>query len=443
MTNCYPVPVRFFSPAAPACWCCSVLPCISVLPMEPRRSKRQRTTPAAAAVAPSASANTAALASFKVQRLVSREKAQNAKKKGAAASAKRSCCSFAKHGETFREQPFYECVTCELTLENGTGICRACKRTCHAGHDVGFVGRIKAYCDCGKNGCALAKDTSAEAIAAVESDETSDEEEEGGVDGSAFVDPRLARNYGDKNFWDERYAANAEAGDDTVDEWLVGWPDIEHVLKPQLDTLTASAASSSAAAAAAPAKRSKRSKGAAAAAGRPSGGGPRLLMLGCGDSDFSGDLYDSGFPNIVNVDISKVCIDTMRKRNKKDRPEMVWEVADCTDLSQFEDDSFDAVIDKTLLDALCCSSDAVDIVPKMLAEVGRVLKPNGGQYMIISFSLESAKASFEQAVLSEAVFAAYKPLIPQVSMVVSANEDDHAVSARNVTAAAAAAATAG
>ena len=119
----------------------------------------------------------------------------------AAPAAKRSCCSFAKHGETFREQPFYECVTCELTLENGTGICRACKRTCHAGHDVGFVGRIKAYCDCGRSGCDLAKDTSAEAIAAVESDETSDEEEEGGEDGEAFVDPRLARNYGDKNFW--------------------------------------------------------------------------------------------------------------------------------------------------------------------------------------------------------------------------------------------------
>ena len=327
---------------------------------------------------------------------------------GAAARRLRDpCCTFAKHGETFVEQRFYECVTCELTLENGTGICRACKRSCHAGHDVGFVGRIKAYCDCGRSGCDLAANRSASA----ECSESSGEEGSGEEDAcEPFVDPRLSRNYADKKFWDERYSCNKETDD--TDEWLVGYADIEQVLKPQLLALTANVATPTASG------RDLRSRrGAAAANGRP-----QLLMLGCGDSQFSSDLYDAGFPHITNIDISAVCIEMMRGREAKRRPEMKWAVADCTDLSQFADGTFDVVIDKTMLDALCCSAEAVDLVPKMLKEVGRVLA-KGGAYILISFSLESAKASFEQAVLTEAVFASFKPLSPTVTMVVSAEED--------------------
>eukprot|EP01043_Picozoa_sp_COSAG02_P078168 COSAG02_NODE_17464_length_1001_cov_1.341463_2_plen_204_part_01 len=136
----------------------------------------------------------------------------------ASAGPTRGCCSFAKHGETFVEQPFYECVTCELTLENGTGICRACKRSCHAGHDVGFVGSIKAYCDCGRSGCDLVKNGSATAECSESGAEEDCHEEDAG---EPFVDPRLSRNYADKSFWDDRYSSNKEMED--TDEWLVGY----------------------------------------------------------------------------------------------------------------------------------------------------------------------------------------------------------------------------
>ena len=317
------------------------------------------------------------------------------------------------------EQPFYECVTCALTLENGTGICRACKRTCHAGHDVGFVGRIKAYCDCGRSGCDLAKNSSAAAIAAAECSESSADED---AAEAPFVDPRLSRNYADKGFWDDRYSSNKETED--TDEWLVGYDDIKDLLKPQLEALTANILSPNAASG----WNLRSRRGGASADGRP-----RVLMLGCGDSRFSADLYDAGFPYVTNVDISEVCIETMREREAKRRPEMQWVVADCTDLSTFADGSFDAVIDKTMFDALCCSAEAVDLVPKMLSEVGRVLA-KGGPYIIISFSLEAAKASFEQAVLAEAVFASFKPLAPTVTMVVSAEEDSKRKVAGAVTA---------
>jgi len=33
----------------------------------------------------------------------------------------------------------------------------------------------------------------------------------------------------------------------------------------------------------------------------------RILMLGCGNSKLSQDIYKKGFHNIVNLDISQVC----------------------------------------------------------------------------------------------------------------------------------------
>jgi 2-polyprenyl-3-methyl-5-hydroxy-6-metoxy-1,4-benzoquinol methylase len=34
--------------------------------------------------------------------------------------------------------------------------------------------------------------------------------------------------------------------------------------------------------------------------------GGRLLVVGCGNSELSAQLYDDGFTNIVNIDFSKV-----------------------------------------------------------------------------------------------------------------------------------------
>ena len=37
----------------------------------------------------------------------------------------------------------------------------------------------------------------------------------------------------------------------------------------------------------------------------------RILVLGCGNAEFSEDIYDDGYKNIVNVDISSVVIKQM------------------------------------------------------------------------------------------------------------------------------------
>lgn len=76
----------------------------------------------------------------------------------------------------------------------------------------------------------------------------------------------------------------------------------------------------------------------------------RILMLGCGNSTLSEDMYSDGYRNIVNIDFSPVVIENM-KRKCQDMVDMKWIVMDITDMT-FAPNSFDVVIEKATLDAL-------------------------------------------------------------------------------------------
>ena len=108
----------------------------------------------------------------------------------------------------------------------------------------------------------------------------------------------------------------------------------------------------------------------------------QILNLGCGNSEFSENMYDDGFHNIKNIDISQSVIKLMSERSKN-RPEMTYEVMDVRDI-KYENNYFDLAIDKSTIDALLCGDDAFINVAKMIKEVQRVLKV-GGYYMIISY----------------------------------------------------------
>ena len=68
----------------------------------------------------------------------------------------------------------------------------------------------------------------------------------------------------------------------------------------------------------------------------------------------SEEMYDDGFRNIHNVDISSVVIQAMQEKNAR-RDEMTWEVMDCTHMEPLKSSSFDVVIDKGTLDAILVS----------------------------------------------------------------------------------------
>jgi len=95
----------------------------------------------------------------------------------------------------------------------------------------------------------------------------------------------------------------------------------------------------------------------------------RILQVGCGTSELSEKIYDSGFANITNVDIDAPTIEEMQKRHQDARPEMQWLVADMTDTSAVfpAGECFEVAIDKGTLDAMLCTDDGSSLYCEVLA----------------------------------------------------------------------------
>lgn len=82
------------------------------------------------------------------------------------------------------------------------------------------------------------------------------------------------------------------------------------------------------------------------------GKGSQLLVIGCGNSDFSTQLYlEGGYHSVVNVDFSAPVIAEMQAKTAALCPGMQWIVQDVTAL-QMEAQAVDAVLDKGTLDAI-------------------------------------------------------------------------------------------
>ncbi|ELR12088.1 methyltransferase domain containing protein [Acanthamoeba castellanii str. Neff] len=115
----------------------------------------------------------------------------------------------------------------------------------------------------------------------------------------------------------------------------------------------------------------------------PSGSAPRLLVVGCGNSSVSAGLYEDGYTNIVNIDISDVIIRQMTVEHSERYPLMTYAVMDVSHMD-FDDESFDLVLDKGTLDAVCCGPQCFEFVHEMCSEIWRVMR-TGGQYVCISY----------------------------------------------------------
>lgn len=147
--------------------------------------------------------------------------------------------------------------------------------------------------------------------------------------------------YGKSDYWDERYKSN-----DTTFDWFVAFEPLRDVLqslaKPDY----------------------------------------KILVIGCGNSRLSPQLYESGYQNVVNIDISEVVINQMRARYKElDR--MEWLKMDVMKL-EFPDNHFDLVIDKGTVDSLLCGGNSFHNVYMMNKNVSRVMK-RGARYVVITY----------------------------------------------------------
>lgn len=111
----------------------------------------------------------------------------------------------------------------------------------------------------------------------------------------------------------------------------------------------------------------------------------KILIIGCGNSNLSNDMYDDGYTNITNIDFSQLVIDEMKQKNLNIRTNMKWLVMDMTSMIEFSNNSFDIILDKGALDALM-SVDSIDIqikAMKMFNEISRILT-SCGSYLCIS-----------------------------------------------------------
>jgi len=64
-------------------------------------------------------------------------------------------------------------------------------------------------------------------------------------------------------------------------------------------------------------------------------------------------MFDDGFHNITNIDISNVVVKQMQDKLKEKYPSLKYLQMDCRQMA-FEAGSFDAVIDKGTLDSILC-----------------------------------------------------------------------------------------
>lgn len=145
-----------------------------------------------------------------------------------------------------------------------------------------------------------------------------------------------------QEYWEERFEEEENY------EWLVNWSKVKDIIKPYLT---------------------------------PSS---RILIVGCGNSSFSADIYDEGFENITNIDFSSVVIQKMSAVHSEKRPNMKWIEMDMTKL-QFPENSFDIVLDKAAMDALVVDEgdvwnpkeEVITSVDAMCQCVGKVLTSDG------------------------------------------------------------------
>lgn len=108
-----------------------------------------------------------------------------------------------------------------------------------------------------------------------------------------------------------------------------------------------------------------------------------ILITGCGNSSLSADLYDVGYKNITNIDVSEVVISQMKSINAH-RTSMKFLCMDAMNTT-FENEEFTVVLDKGTLDALMPDDAEAtqQLIDKYFAEIKRVLKL-GGRYVCIS-----------------------------------------------------------
>jgi ubiquinone/menaquinone biosynthesis C-methylase UbiE len=166
--------------------------------------------------------------------------------------------------------------------------------------------------------------------------------------------------YGSRLYWEKRYARLDQPFD-----WMCDYDQLEPTILPLL-------------------KQSKSNKD-----------DVKILIVGCGNAPFSFDFTSrSGFKtkNIIHIDYCHVVIEQQKERH----PDLDFRLVDALNMVDFDDHTFDFIIDKSLLDTMICYHDGHDTTEKLFNELHRVLKP-GGRVVTISLHTEEEVKQFKSS----------------------------------------------
>lgn len=127
----------------------------------------------------------------------------------------------------------------------------------------------------------------------------------------------------------------------------------------------------------------------------------RVLILGCGNSTFGGDMIQDGWKGrITNVDFSSVVIEQMKERYTADFykshrcPPMEHICTDITKGLPFPEKSFDLIICKATFDAVLCSSGSVANAKTVISECSRVLANGHGVLFLVTYGNPDSRVVF-------------------------------------------------
>jgi 2-polyprenyl-3-methyl-5-hydroxy-6-metoxy-1,4-benzoquinol methylase len=164
--------------------------------------------------------------------------------------------------------------------------------------------------------------------------------------------PSTAQQFSKQSYWEQFFGKRGAA----AFEWYGEWKDLHEHVEPHLSASS------------------------------------RVLVIGCGNSDFSEQMWANGHRNILSIDYSEIVIKQMRAkslvRHGGTQPQgLRYETMDLHDIKA-PAGSFDVIMDKACLDALVTdpSLGVFRDVSAMIDETLRVLTREGGKYICVTLA---------------------------------------------------------
>jgi EEF1A lysine methyltransferase 4 len=164
--------------------------------------------------------------------------------------------------------------------------------------------------------------------------------------------PDTFPDYSSRDYWESRYASENSSYD-----WLLPYLQMRSIILARLHENTKS----------------------------------EILVVGCGNSRLSEELYRDGYQNITNIDFSPTVVRQMMEKYR-DLEEMDYAEMNVCNI-EFPAGCFDFVFDKCTLDCVLCGENSFHRASMMMQSIYRVLKP-GGVYMCVSYGMPDARIGY-------------------------------------------------